>query len=204
MRSAGTPSFRQMSYASSSRGMPFSPLKIETTIRSGSHLPDVGQQFPGEGQRVFLEVVAEREVAEHLEERVVAMRRPDVVEVVVLAADPHDLLRRRGARVARAFRGRGTVSLNWFIPALVNSSVGSSPGTSGELGTTRWPRLSKNLRKDERISLEVIARSIITAVGATFSTAVASLTACVLQFLEQRQHAVAVRSPGRRGSGTAG
>ena len=27
-------------------------------------------------------------------------------------------------------------SLNWFIPALVNSSVGSSPGTTGELATT--------------------------------------------------------------------
>ena len=36
MRSAGMPSVRQMSYASASRGMPFSPLKIETTILFGS------------------------------------------------------------------------------------------------------------------------------------------------------------------------
>src|SRR5205823_625920 len=43
--------------------------------------------------------VAEREVPEHLEKRVVAMRRPDVIEVVVLAADAHHLLRRRRARV---------------------------------------------------------------------------------------------------------
>ena len=62
-------------------------------------LPFVGQQRPGERDRVALEVVAEREVAEHLEERVVAERRPDVVEVVVLAADAHALLRRRRARV---------------------------------------------------------------------------------------------------------
>ncbi len=33
IRSAGT-NFRQMSYASLSRGMPFSPLKTETTSRS--------------------------------------------------------------------------------------------------------------------------------------------------------------------------
>ncbi len=65
----------------------------------GRHLPDVGQQRPREGQRLLLEVVAEREVAEHLEEGVMPVRRPDVVEVVVLAADAHHLLRGRGARV---------------------------------------------------------------------------------------------------------
>src|SRR5262245_46021672 len=43
-------------------------------------------------------------------------------------------------------------SLNWFIPALVNSSVGSSPGTTGELGTTWWPLDSKNDRNVARIS----------------------------------------------------
>ncbi len=38
------------------------------------------------------------------------------------------------------------------MPALVNSSVGSSPGTTGLLATTAWPWLSKYLRKVERIS----------------------------------------------------
>ena len=66
---------------------------------SSSHLPDVGQQRPREREGVLLEVVAEREVPEHFEERVVAVGRPDVVEVVVLAADPHHLLRSRRARV---------------------------------------------------------------------------------------------------------
>ncbi len=55
--------------------------------------PDVGQQLPGEPDRLGLEVVPEREVAEHLEERVVAQRGADILEVVVLAADPHALLR---------------------------------------------------------------------------------------------------------------
>ena len=45
------------------------------------------------------------------------------------------------------------MSLNWFIPALVNSSVGSFVGTSDELRTTRWPRSAKNFRNVLRISL---------------------------------------------------
>src|SRR4029079_2780997 len=48
-------------------------------------VPHRGQQLPRERDRLALEVVAEREVAEHLEERVMAQRRPDVVEIVVLA-----------------------------------------------------------------------------------------------------------------------
>src|SRR5262245_44323307 len=42
------------------------------------------------------------------------------------------------------------------MPALVKSSVGSSCGTSDELGTMRCPFCSKYLRNDARISLEVI------------------------------------------------
>ena len=57
--------------------------------------PHLGQQRPRERNGVVLEVVAEREVPEHLEEGVVTPGRPHVVEVVVLPADPHALLRRR-------------------------------------------------------------------------------------------------------------
>src|SRR5262245_15596890 len=42
------------------------------------------------------------------------------------------------------------------MPALVKSRVGSSPGTSGELCTTRWPFLLKYSRKEARISFAVI------------------------------------------------
>ena len=62
-------------------------------------LVDLGEQLPGELDRVLLEVVAEAEVAQHLEERVVARGVADVLQVVVLAARAHAALRGRGARV---------------------------------------------------------------------------------------------------------
>ena len=57
-------------------------------------------QIPGELDGEILEVVAEREVAEHLEEGVVARGVADVVEVVVLAARAHAFLRGHRAVVA--------------------------------------------------------------------------------------------------------
>jgi hypothetical protein len=70
-------------------------------------LVDFGQQFPGVLDRVALEVVAEAEVAEHLEEGVVTRRVADVLEVVVLAAGAHALLRGRRAANRAACRNRG-------------------------------------------------------------------------------------------------
>ena len=55
--------------------------------------PFAGDQLPGEGDRLFLEIVAEREIAEHLEECVVAGSVADIVEIVVLAAGANALLR---------------------------------------------------------------------------------------------------------------
>ncbi len=59
----------------------------------------LGDQLPGVGDGLLLEVVAEGEVAEHLEEGVVARGVADVVEVVVLAARAHALLGGGRARV---------------------------------------------------------------------------------------------------------
>ena len=59
----------------------------------------LGDQVPGELDRALLEIVAEREVAEHLEEGVVARGVADIVEIVVLAAGAHAFLRGGGARV---------------------------------------------------------------------------------------------------------
>jgi hypothetical protein len=59
-----------------------------------------GDEAPREADRLGLEVVAEREVAQHLEERVVARGDADVLEVVVLAADADALLAVVGALVA--------------------------------------------------------------------------------------------------------
>ena len=52
-----------------------------------------GDQLPGKGDGVALEVVAEAEVAQHLEEGVVAAGEADVFEVVVLAAGADAFLR---------------------------------------------------------------------------------------------------------------
>ena len=62
----------------------------------------LGDQLPGERDGALLEVVAEREIAQHLEEGVVAGGIADIVEVVVLAAGAHAFLRGDGARI-RAF-----------------------------------------------------------------------------------------------------
>ena len=78
------------------------------------------------------------------------------------------------ARVYSRFSRPRNVSLNWFIPALVNSSVGSSAGTSGELGTILWPFFSKYLRNDERISFAVIVSFYKTRLGAAQTSAAVS------------------------------
>ena len=59
----------------------------------------LGDQVPGEADGVGLEVIAEREIAQHLEERVMAAGVADVFEIVVLAARAHAFLRGGGARV---------------------------------------------------------------------------------------------------------
>ena len=59
----------------------------------------VDEQVPGVADGVFLEVVAEGEVAEHLEEGVVARGLAHFVEVVVFAARADALLGGCGARV---------------------------------------------------------------------------------------------------------
>lgn len=52
------------------------------------------------------------------------------------------------------------ISLNWFIPALVNINVGSSLITIGAEGTIWWPLLSKKLLKESLISFAVNILSI--------------------------------------------
>ena len=101
MRSLGTPVSIQNSSASSSRGTPscaFEDGDVEAVFGDAEPL-GAGDQFPGEGDGVALEVVAEAEVAQHLEEGVVAAGEADVFKVVVLAAGADALLRSGGAGV---------------------------------------------------------------------------------------------------------
>src|SRR5690606_5800316 len=57
------------------------PLRVEPVL--------LGHQSPGELDGDVLEVIAEREVAQHLEECVMPGRIADIVEVIVLAARAH-------------------------------------------------------------------------------------------------------------------
>ena len=61
--------------------------------------PLAREQLPRPGDRLFLVVIAEGPVAQHLEEGVMVSVAPDRFEVVVLAADAQALLRARRARV---------------------------------------------------------------------------------------------------------
>src|SRR5262249_31892097 len=86
----------------------------------------LGHEFPGVGDRVALEVVAEREVPQHLEERVVASGEADVVQVVVLSAGPHALLRAGGAAIVALLPpGEDVFELH-------HASVGEQQGGSGQ------------------------------------------------------------------------
>ena len=61
-------------------------------------------QPPGELDGAFLEVIAEREIAEHFEKSVVTRGIADIVEVVVLAAGAHAFLRRGRAHIGPLFQ----------------------------------------------------------------------------------------------------
>jgi hypothetical protein len=84
----------------------------------GRQLEVHGQQFPGVLQCVLLEVIAEAEVAQHLEEGVVARGVADVVQVVVLAAGANAFLARRGTAVGPL------VEAQEHILELVHAGVG--------------------------------------------------------------------------------
>ena len=62
-----------------------------------------GQKLPGIADGAFFKIVAEREVAEHFKESVVADVVADTVEVVVFAAGTHAFLRRGGAGIIPGF-----------------------------------------------------------------------------------------------------
>src|SRR3984893_98632 len=59
----------------------------------------LGDEIPGKLDGALLEIVAEGEVAEHLEEGVVARCVADVVEIIVLAAGAHAFLGAHRARI---------------------------------------------------------------------------------------------------------
>ena len=88
----------------------------------GRQLEVDGEQFPGVGDGVLLEVVAEAEVAQHFEEGVVACGVADVVQVVVLAAGADALLAGGGAAVG------ALVKAQEHVLELVHACVGEQQG----------------------------------------------------------------------------
>ena len=66
----------------------------------GRYAPDLGDQGPGVIDRLFLEIVAEGEIAEHLEEGMMARGIADIVEIIMLAAGADAFLARRRRGIA--------------------------------------------------------------------------------------------------------
>src|SRR5882762_1551793 len=58
-----------------------------------------GDQFPSVRNRILLEIIAKRKIAQHLEKRVMPLRKPHIFQIVVLAARAHALLAARRPRV---------------------------------------------------------------------------------------------------------
>ncbi len=91
--SSGSPAILRHSAAASS-----SSAKTVISRRLLVEREIARQQLPGEQDRALLEIIAEGEIAEHLEEGVVARGVADIVEIVVLAAGAHAFLRRGRAQ----------------------------------------------------------------------------------------------------------
>ena len=118
----------------------------------GSSPSSSRHELPREGDRVALEVVAEGEVAEHLEEGVVPRGVAHLLEIVVLAAGAHALLRRRRARPNGARLGPEEDLLELHHPRVGEQQGRIVAGTSDELGRIVWPFRSKYSRNRRRIS----------------------------------------------------
>ncbi len=86
------------------------------------HAPHFRQQLPRPADRLLFEVIAERPVAEHLEERVVISVLAHIVEVVVLAAGSDALL-----RIGRALV-RPRACAEKYVFELIHAGVGEQQG----------------------------------------------------------------------------
>ncbi len=106
----------------------------------------LGDQLVRPRDRVGLEVVAEREVPEHLEHRQVPGRVADVLDVVRAEALLARTARRNGGGACPRKYG-----MNWFMPAFASSRPDSGGGIRDDDGTRRCSRSSKNDRNVSRM-----------------------------------------------------
>ncbi len=91
--SSGKPAILLHSFAASS-----SSAKTVMSRRFLSSAKSRGEKLPGQQDGALLEIIAEGEIAEHLEEGVVPRGVAHIVEIVVLAAGADAFLRRRHAQ----------------------------------------------------------------------------------------------------------
>ncbi len=81
-----------------------------------------GQEFPGVGDGIALEIVAETEVTQHFEEGVMARGVTDIFQVVVLATGAHAFLAGGGAGIGALFQAQEA------ILELIHPRVGEQQG----------------------------------------------------------------------------
>ena len=72
----------------------------------GGQPPFPGQQGPGMGDRLLLEIVAEAEIPQHFKEGMMARGVADIVEIIMLTASAHAFLARRRGLVGAGFKAR--------------------------------------------------------------------------------------------------
>ena len=155
----GTPIERQHSIASSSGPSPSSssPPNTRDPDPLGVEAEALGRQLVGELDGALLEVVADREVAEHLEEGEVPRGQADVLDVGGAEA-----LLARGQPLRRRLLLAPEVRLERLhARGREQHATGRKlAGTSDAEGMRLCPRSSKNDRNRSRISAAVIARSL--------------------------------------------
>ena len=112
-----------------------------------------GDQVPGELDGFGFEVVAEGEVAEHLEEGVVAAGVADVFEIVVLAAGADAFLRGGGAGVVALFE-----TLEDLLE-LVHAGVGEEQGgvVGRQQGTAADDAMAAGVEEVEKTLTDIVA-----------------------------------------------
>ncbi len=140
IRDGDTPTAFHSSSASSSS------LKMVTQRRRSSRSSVFAQKFPGKGDRLFLEIVAEGEVAQHLEEGVVPQRLAHIAEVVVLAPCPHALLRGRRPRVGPLLKAQKDV-LELDHAGIDEEQAGVFFRDKGRAGNNRMAVASKKFQE---------------------------------------------------------
>ena len=113
---------------------------------------NLGDKLPGPSDRFFFEVIAEREIAQHLKKRAVTIGLTHVVYV----CRPQAVLARRDSRARRLFL-TDEIRFERYHSGDCHSNVGSFAGTNEALGSRKWPFSSKNSKYAVRSWSTVIA-----------------------------------------------